>query len=245
MSLTVLRDRKKYLRYPLPLINLKEEQALFRGFREDALGDFLGKLKGGLTSAAQAKGHCESLDAEGAALRGQAGAGAHDRKLSAGGAEQNPFNFQDVITCADAFVARDFFAKGKAHKKEPFLNLLLGTDKKFALFMKSQAQGIGYFTSLGQIPVRIRFVLKNSSGGVTRAGRELAAVPGPQKALPREQLPGRGPALGRAAGSRLFLCAPEQTGALLRFAARLQRAQRRPRVQARPGPARAVRERSL
>ena len=46
MSLTVLRNRKKYLRYPLPLISLKEEQKLFKEFEKDDLDHFLESLKG-------------------------------------------------------------------------------------------------------------------------------------------------------------------------------------------------------
>ena len=46
MSLTVLRNRKKYLRYPLPLISLKEEQKLFKEFERDNLDHFLESLRG-------------------------------------------------------------------------------------------------------------------------------------------------------------------------------------------------------
>ena len=45
MSLTVLKNRKKYLRYPLPLIHLKEEQKLFQEFKKENLDSFIDNLK--------------------------------------------------------------------------------------------------------------------------------------------------------------------------------------------------------
>ena len=90
----------------------------------------------------------------------------NDRELQGGNNcnQKNPFSFQDVITCADSFTSINFFAAKEKKGKQEFFNILLGTDKKFALFMKEECQGINYFTSIAEIPVKIKFLLKNPSG---------------------------------------------------------------------------------
>lgn len=46
MSITVLKNRIKYLRYALPLINLPEEMKLFNSFENKNIDQFCDNLRG-------------------------------------------------------------------------------------------------------------------------------------------------------------------------------------------------------
>ena len=71
------------------------------------------------------------------------------------------------------------------------MNILLGTDKKFALFMKEESQGINYFTSLAEIPVKIKMHLRSESGKVIRLDPESSALFGQEEVLSHQRLSGK------------------------------------------------------